>query len=301
MSRIVKIIILSVIAGLLIALVAWGIAAKSTIYFSAGRLMFGEQAVQTEGMAISDYEADVQEIQNIRLNFVSESIDVVVTDGDTIRIEEKSSRPLKDDELMVCSVSGDTLRADSGLKDNWVEWFNLGWVDIQVTLYVPASYQGNFDLYSTSGAVRVKDVTPGTLKVNSTSGALYVEDATAANLDMGSTSGAVKASGGEYGGVHLSSVSGGISFAGSADNLRASSTSGAIAVTAENMPAMMDVGTVSGGVLLVLPENDGFTIKTDTVSGSVNNDFAVAHDMYKDGGSNISVSTVSGAISIVKK
>lgn len=301
MSRVVKIVILSVIAGILIALVAWGVAARNMIYFSAGRLMFGERANQAEGVAMSDYEADVNGIDNIRLNFVSESIDVVVTDGTTIRIEEKSSRALSDDELMVCNTSGDTVSAVSGLKDDWHEWFHFDWVDIQVTLYVPAQYRGNIDVYSTSGKIDVEDVQADSLKVSSTSGALYVEGAKATSLDIGSTSGAVKADGGEYGDVHASTVSGAISLAGRMDSVRASSTSGAVAVLADAMPAMIDASTVSGAVMLQLPENDGFTLETDTVSGGVNCDFALAHDMYKDGGSTISVDTVSGAINIVKK
>ncbi len=301
MSRIVKIVLLSVIAGILIVLVVWGIAARNMLYFSAGRLMYGEQAGQTEGVAMSDYEEDVQGIGNIQLDFVSESIDVVVTDGSTIRIEERSNRPLNE-ELMVCNTSGDTVSAVSGLKDNWYEWFNFNWAEIEVTLYVPAQYRGNIDVYSTSGKINVKDVQADSLKINSTSGALYLEDAKADSLEMGSTSGAVQTQGGEYGNVNLSSVSGAIKLdAEKTGSVEASTTSGAVVISSGNMPAMIEADTVSGSVVLQLPENDGFTLDTDTVSGSVNNDFAMAHDMYKEGGSSISVSTVSGSINIIEK
>jgi lia operon protein LiaG len=302
MSRIVKIVILSVIAGILIGLVAWGIAARNMIYFSAGRLMFGERASQAEGVSMSDFEADVEGKGNIRLDFVSESIDVVVTDGDAIRIEEKSSRPLNNDELMVCSASGDTVSAVSGLKDNWHEWFNFDWVDIQITLYVPAQYRGNIDVYSTSGRINVADVQTDTLKINSTSGALYLDGAKADSLQMGSTSGAVQVQGGEYGDVRASSVSGAIRLdAASMDSVKATTTSGAVAILSGNMPAMTEANSVSGSVTLKLPENDGFTLETDTVSGGISNDFAMANNEYKDGKSSVSVDTVSGSINIIKK
>lgn len=303
MSKIVKIAVLSVVAGLLIALVVWGISARSMIYFQAGRLMFGEQPSQAEGAAMSEFEADMQGVKNIRLDFVSENIDVVVTNGNTIRIEEKSSYALDKDELMVCNAGGDTVSAVSGMKNEWVGLFNfMDVADIRVTLYVPARYQGNFDLYSTSGYINVQGVTAGVLKMSSTSGALYLSGAKAETLDIGSTSGAAAVDGGEYGEVQTSTVSGEIRLeAARMDSVKAGTTSGAVTVTAGSMPALIDASTVSGSVTLALPENDGFTLDTDTVSGGVNCDFALAHDTYKEGGSTISVDTVSGAINIIKK
>jgi|GEM_PF-4870946 len=303
MKKIVKIVVLSVIAGILIALVAWGISAGSMIYFHNGRLMYGNQPVQAEGTAVSEFETEVQGINNIRLDFVSEAINVVVTDGNTIRIEEKASRALEPEELMVCEANGDTVSAVSGMKNEWIGLFNFMEIaDIQVTLYVPAQYQGNYDLYSTSGAVTAQDIQAKTLQMNSTSGAVYLDNAKADSLELGSTSGAVAARGGEFGDVRANTVSGEIRLeAARMDTVDAGTTSGSIGIAAGNMPARIDANSVSGSVEIQLPENDGFTIKTDTVSGSVSNGFAMVDDTYKNGGSTISVDTVSGSISIIKK
>lgn len=301
MSRTVKIVILSVIAGLLIALVAWGVNVRNTIYFMDGRMLFGTHAGETAGTSVSEFEAAAGDIGNIKLDFVSEEIEVVVTDGDMIRIEETSSRALKEEEKMVCNVSGDTLSAVSGFKNRLMLGFS-GWTEIKVTMYVPADYNGNMDLYSTSGGIKTGEVQVDSLRIHSTSGALYLADATANGLDIGSTSGALAVDGGSYDTVQAGSVSGAVKLeAEKMQNVKASTTSGAIVISVDGMPDRIDANTVSGSVLLRLPENDGFTLDTDTVSGSVNNDFAMAHDMYKEGGSTVSVDTVSGSINIMKE
>jgi uncharacterized membrane protein len=303
MSRIVKIVILSVVAALLIILLVFGIAAQNVIYFSAGRMMFGEQTGQVEGTAVSEFEADAGEIRNIRLDFVSESIKVVVTDEDTIRIEEKSSRELSKDAVMVAGVSGDTLSAVSGLKNKWMGLFNL--VDtgyIEVTLYVPADYQGNMGLYSSSGEIRVEQAKADTLRLSSVSGALYVGGAAAETFELDTTSGEIAVKGGSYGRVNADSVSGEILLqADRMESVQADTTSGSVVVEAGGMPQKIDVNTVSGSVDLLLPDNDGFTLDFDSVSGSLSNNFEMVNNVHGNGDVTVSVDTVSGSLDITKR
>ncbi|HEY5505130.1 MAG TPA: DUF4097 family beta strand repeat-containing protein, partial [Sedimentisphaerales bacterium] len=74
-----------------------------------------------------------------------------------------------------------------------------------------------------------------------------------------------------------------------------------VSVSVSEMPGQINIGTVSGNVNITLPENNGFTLDTHTVSGAVNNDFAIAHGVYKNGEGIITLSTTSGSINIIKK
>ncbi|MPN19450.1 hypothetical protein SDC9_166819 [bioreactor metagenome] len=63
----------------------------------------------------------------------------------------------------------------------------------------------------------------------------------------------------------------------------------------------ISVDTVSGSVEIILPENNGFTLSYDTVSGSTNNDFAMKNNQYKGGDIAIDVNTVSGSLDLFNR
>lgn len=302
MSKTVKIIILSVIAAALIALVVWGVAAGNLFYFSHGRIQLGERQ-ESQGVSQTEFETDVQGIQNIRLDFVSEEISVVVTNENKIRIEQTSGSELREEDMMKCGVNGNTVVAYSGLKDKWNDFFSFwGHQDIQVTLYLPASYQNNLDLHTVSGTIDAQNVNVSGLIANTTSGTVYVSGSQASKLDVDTVSGAVSVEGGRFETFSANTVSGEImADAERINDFEADTTSGAVILSVSEMPVRVEIDTVSGSATVKLPENDGFKLKYDTVSGGMNSDFALAHNMYKDGGSDIFVSTVSGGINLIKK
>jgi lia operon protein LiaG len=302
MNKTVKIVILSVIVAALVALVIVGVNVRHLAYFSHGRLMFGERQ-ESQGAAQTQFDADTEGIQNIRLDFISEQIEVVVTNENKIRIEETSSSELSKDDMMVCSVKGNTVVAESGLKDEWMDFFDfMDYQDIKVTLYLPSAYQNDLTLSTVSGTINTQDVKAAKLSANTTSGTIDVDGAQSDKLDLDSISGAIMVTGGRFETVTANTVSGEVrAEAERINDFDADSTSGAVNISVNEMPARVKINTVSGSATVAIPENDGFTLKYDTVSGGVNSDFALAHDMYKDGGSNIDIGTVSGGINLIKK
>jgi len=317
MSKNVKIIILIVVAAVLCVALVWGISIQNVLFMPFGPY-FGEQS--GEYTRQTEFEADVQGIQNIYLDFISEEMTVVPTDGTKIRIEQTSNGPLEQDEMMKCAVSGDTLRARSGLDSKI--WFSWGkYRDIRVKVYLPASYKNNIGMHTVSGTISAQDFSPAGLKVvtrsgtislrnvqantadvSSISGSMNLRDIRAGTIDLHETSGTVTLVGGSFESVAAHSVSGEITVdvqkTGSVD---AGTTSGTINISVEQMPAKINAGTVSGSVTLKLPENEGFTIKHSTVSGSYSNDFAMANDVYHNGRNMVEVGTTSGSINIIKK
>ena len=319
MSKKTKTIVLIVIVAVLAVALVCGIALRNALFLPFGPY-FGEQ--NSPGVKQSQFEADPQGIKNINLDFVSEQISVVATNENKIRIEETSNTQMNANDVMQCSVSGNTVVAESGMHDNWFnvfDWSRYG--DIKVTLYIPASYQNNLGLHSVSGQINAQGFNSSGLKVDTTSGRINASGIQAATADIGSTSGEISLQNVQSAGLTMHETSGAITLVGGRfDTLSAHSTSGAISLDAQRMgkidagstsgsvsvsvsemPGQINIGTVSGSVNVTLPENDGFTLDTHTVSGAVNNDFAMAHGVYKNGGGNITLSTTSGFINIIKK
>lgn len=90
----------------------------------------------------------------------------------------------------------------------------------------------------------------------------------------------------------------------SARTIDMESVSGDFEVTIGEMPSEIDMDTVSGNMVLYLPENKGFTASIDGVSGELSSDFATITEkkrqIYGDGSTKIDGDTVSGDIEIRK-
>ena len=110
--------------------------------------------------------------------------------------------------------------------------------------------------------------------------------------------------------VHLKTVSGDCDFEGTADKLFAKSTSGDFTLHLRNMPCAMELNTVSGDTRLYLPDNDGFALRYQRVSGEVRSDFNLKTSLndksgtaiYLEGGGRAySMQTVSGDLRIYRR
>ncbi|MBR7081794.1 MAG: DUF4097 family beta strand repeat protein [Oscillospiraceae bacterium] len=102
--------------------------------------------------------------------------------------------------------------------------------------------------------------------------------------------------------LYINTVSGKIEADGDFREIDADSVSGRVDITCGTLPDDMDIDTVSGGVRLTLPENDGFSVEFDSVSGDLKSDLALARFeeryTYKNGGPDFAVDTVSGDLNI---
>ncbi|MEI6100314.1 MAG: DUF4097 family beta strand repeat-containing protein [Eubacteriales bacterium] len=318
MSKLAKIIILSVIVAALCVALVWGIAIGNRLFLPFGAYFNSDNGGQS--VKQTEFESDAQGIKNLNLDFVSEQINVVMTNEAKIRIEETSSGKLDEDEIMQCSVNGDTLLASSGFHNKvWFSWGNFR--EIRVTLYLPASYKNNIGLHTVSGEISAQDLNATGLKIDTTagridasnmqadtadvssiSGEITLRNCKAGKIDLHETSGAIAFSGGTYESVTAHSTSGEIMLdAEHMQSIDAGSTSGSVTVSVDEMPVKIYAGTVSGSVTLKLPENDGFTLKHSSVSGGMNNDFAMANGVYKNGQNSVVVGTTSGGVNIIKK
>ncbi len=139
------------------------------------------------------------------------------------------------------------------------------------------------NITSTSGQITIKDISCDTMQLESVSGHINLSDISARLLNTTNTSGQTKLT------------------AKNVDKLTIESVSGAIIAQAHIAPKSADLESVSGEISLKIPENDGFTLDFDTVSGCISSDFSLgSNDVYKNGEKQYKIETVSSNVRIAK-
>ena len=141
-------------------------------------------------------------------------------------------------------------------------------------------------LDSVSGDITLKNIKTDTLTADTTSGSL---DSTALIV----TTSAV-----------TNTTSGSVSLEGTINDIQHDSVSGDLRVLSDICPQKIQADTTSGSILINIPDNPGFTLDYDTVSGDIHTDFPAtgsdSHLTYESGQNHFRIETTSGDITVRK-
>lgn len=178
----------------------------------------------------------------------------------------------------------------------------------RLTVTLPKSIQklDNFTLNTVSANSNITGISADKVKANSISGIISAElTDKASSFQAGTTSGEMFLNLASEK-VKLNTVSGNITVEGELGEVDAESVSGEITIHSESKPSEIDVNTVSGDVVITMPEDTGFNAKLSTVSGDLNCNFPVTTSKknnitHGDGACDIDIDTVSGDLSIRKR
>jgi lia operon protein LiaG len=239
-----------------------------------------------EGYVEGDkYHVPVDEIDSIEVEWISGRINIEPYDGEEIVFSEKAFRELRSDERLVYEVRNDTLYIKT-LEKKGVAFFSNDGISKDLTVNIPAELAEKLD----------------DLQVSSVSGDIKINDLKSGRFFVETTSGKIEMCGFVSDEVGITSTSGLVNLDGKCDDIKIATVSGNINVLADSRPQKITMVTVSGDVELNIPENDGFDVSFDTVSGSFSCDFPIVMNRdggtYKDGGASITLETVSGNLRI---
>lgn len=276
-------------------------------------------------------------IRGFQISWISGSIDIRRYGGDEINITEYSKYEIDEEDKMeitedhgilkikwdkrggVFSFSSLTrlitkpffskqlvIEIPEAVADN-LERLNCSSVSSKVT--VSGLQAEHIDLSSTSGGVELYDIRAQLLKSGSVSGKVTLQGISAGSLNIDSTSGSVDASDFSAGNARFETVSGSLNLAGGANELKCNTVSGRINADLANCPAKVNCETVSGGIHLYIPDNEGFRLRYSGLSGKMNTDFPVAINgksdsgtaTYGNGKSDFKFGTVSGKMNVYRK
>lgn len=185
-------------------------------------------------------------------------------------------------------LKGTTLTIDDHLPDSDN---GFSYPDMQLTVELPASdlqQLRNVELASTVARIDLDGITSTDLSLATVSSDVTIANTVLKDLSISSVSSPVSFTGRVTGTASVATVSGGQ----------------ALVLTA-GLPKTLSAESVSGSIELVAPENAGFTVTFDTISGAFTNDRSsipmldeANSYVYGDGAAEVSVSTMSGSLRV---
>jgi len=138
--------------------------------------------------------------------------------------------------------------------------------------------------------------------INGVSADMNISDLSGNELDIVSVSGVCKLENCVVEEFSGDTVSGGIQYAGTAASADLNTVSADCTMILSCAPREVDLESVSGDLILLLPESCGFTADVESVSGVFTSDFPTTQSkdrhVFGDGRSKISAETVSGDLEI---
>jgi len=234
------------------------------------------------------YTVPSADIKNISIEWVSGKVNIIPYSGSDISFTETCRSSIDEDEKLVYEVRGDTLVIRYWKKMNG---FTFG------------RFNDSKDLAVSIPEGLAKKL--GDLRVSTVSAEIVSNGLAAELTETESVSGNIRLSGFETGKLRSTTTSGSVEIEGKIEEIRSSSVSGSIRITDSICPSEVSISTVSGDAELRIPENDGFHVEFDKVSGDFECDFPITTSKnggtYKNGGASFEMETVSGDLKITER
>ncbi|MBQ9119820.1 MAG: DUF4097 family beta strand repeat protein [Lachnospiraceae bacterium] len=245
------------------------------------------------------------DIDTVDIAWVSGDVQVKYHEKDTVIISETANKDLNEENSLYYRVDGDTLKIKYVKSGKW----DFSRLQKNLTVWLPEELElAELKVESVSADLQIDEIAAEKAMLDTISGEMELGQVKfSKNVEISTTSGKVTGSmEGRLEKLETESVSGGLKITvEELGVLNAQSTSGDIELTAEKAPTSIEAETVSGEIILYLPEDTGFTAELDSVSGEFKCDFEVSEkkDRYQSGDSSnyYEFDTVSGDVRIKKK
>lgn len=238
---------------------------------------------ESEGYGVA---VDAASIRDMEIEWAAGSIVIKPMDITEIRISEEGASQSSDP--MVWKVKdGKLVIQYSRNTDHDFGISLLQGKDVKnLTIQVPRDWSCNsLEIDAASASLEVRDLTIREMEFDGASGTCIFNNCTVENLD-------------------LDTASGDVLFKGSLTQMECDAASANIILELSSIPKSLDLDTASGNLDLTLPENAGFTVTMDTMSGEFTSDFTTTQRnggyVAGNGRCRIDVDAMSGNVIIRK-
>ena len=279
------------------------------------------------------YIVPEHEVTAIKISWINGPAIIKTYDGADFRITEYSNNELLQQDALSVSVSGNVLNIKWDQNEKLISFArmlgsafmskflvvevpraiaaqleNLDFTSVAGGLHCREFTANRIKLSTTSGKIFAAGLSAQNLKISSVSGSVHLMDCFAENLNVSSTSGAVSADEFSSNIASFDTISGRITCSGNAGHFKSSTVSGKNMILLRTMPDYIKADSISGRVILTIPENSGFTVKYSSLSGILQSDFSLRGNaglkngqaVYGDGSTEINFSTLSGRMQIYR-
>lgn len=281
-NAIIRIILFSLAIVILVGILLAGIGLKM---YSVDFSFRGDsdRAIQ-DGTISSQGNVPASQIRDIEIDWVAGSI-TIAADGNSDQISFCEYGNDDPDHQMVWKQEGDTLSIQYEKSKVYVG-VQVGSPAKDLVITVPTGWEcDSLELDAASAEVDVKDLTIREVDFDGASGICSFENCVVTELDM-------------------DTASGDITFSGEVTGVTVSAMSAACDLHLTNVPRQIDLDTMSGDLELTLPQDCGFTVSNDALSGEFVSDFETTssngHHVHGDGRCRINIDSMSGNVSIYK-
>lgn len=222
------------------------------------------------------------DIHSIEIEWIDGDIKVAAAEGDQVKFNESAKKELTDKTKLRYKVEGGVLKIRYSKYKNYSNNSMFRNLSKQLTVTVPKEL-AELEIECVSSDVEVTGLKIGTLDVEAVSGDLTTHNVTAEQVER-------------------TQVSGDMVLNGAFRTVKVESVSGEASVLSTVCPQKVKMDSVSGDIIMRIPENDGFRVSKDSASGTLSSDFAGSISknemVYKNGGAEFKMSTVSGDITV---
>jgi DUF4097 and DUF4098 domain-containing protein YvlB len=278
-------------------LILTGLGVINTEIFKEGFDM-GYIYTNSDSYLVGSAEISASDIKEIDIDWVEGSVNIEVHTGDKLIISEPED--LEDADRLRYKVENGRLT----IKFRKSSFFRFKPLDKPLTVKIPESYRSFvlFMIETVSANMKAASIIGDEVKLEAVSGNISIKDFTCNLMKVETVSGNIQIDNAAVEELKLEAVSGDINFIGNADDVDAETVSGTINLTSHTCPHTLDFESVSGDIKLRIPENDGFELRLETVSGDFSCAFPTTKErkeyVYKNGRADFKVETVSGDIKI---
>lgn len=245
-----------------------------------------ETAVPMETLYAISYDGKdtfpASEISELEIDWVAGEILIQPGNSDQITVREDN---VNDDKYaMVLRQSGNELKitfCEESLN-NFIGFGSTNELSKDLTITVPRDWLcETLDIECAAATLEVNDMTIREVDFDGASGACEFENCTVEEMDIDTASGDIR-------------------FIGSLEMLDCDAASASVFAVLTNTPSRLDIDSMSGDLEIVLPQNAGFTLSMDTMSGDFQSDFETTmkngNYVCGDGRCRINVDALSGEV-----
>ena len=264
----------------------------------------------------NSYSVPADGIDKIRVEWINGLVRVQPYDGTDIKLDELSNSEISEEYALRYKIADGKLTVRFCKKHTWygvdTSMLNIneiikpkelvvsvpramlesGELDIQLDgvsndTYISSAKLNGLNVNGISGSIAIENVSAKDMYLDTVSGLIYVSDCAADAIKVVSISGEMTI-GGIFGSARLNSTSGAVWFTDGSDGIKE-----------------LKIGTVSGDVIMQLPQGVGFNMNVSTVSGDVSSVFGLTKNgsnyVYGDASADFDIDTVSGDITIQER
>lgn len=205
-----------------------------------------------------------QTVQNIYLSTTSSDCSVKFYNGTTIKID------VSGDFFSNFTYSDGLSRVEVTDSNIFIETNdNLGFSDLDLTLYIPETYKNSLSLKSSSGELSVIGGKLQNLSLSSSSGDINLYNLEAVDISLEASSGSINAPTFKTSKSLIKTSSGDISINGSLGETTVSASSGSVDLNLSELGASSNFSAQSGDVNLMIPNEIGYRLAFSSNSGEI--------------------------------